>query len=257
MRLILTADDFGLDQDTVAATTECFEMGALTSASIMARMPATAAAVEYARRRPDLSFGVHLTYVRDTVEAPLSDPETIPALVGPDGNFLPSNTVRMRALNRRIPIEQIVRETEAQLAFVRDQNIAVSHVDSHGHLHKFGIFREALCQVLPRFGIHKVRSVQDIYLRRLWKSPTYWFGVVWRHSIRKQFVTTDHLYLCGATMDSDWPARLLAKHLDGSLEIGVHPGHKEDWRRHECASIKELVILAREYNHKLIGWAHL
>src|SRR5256885_13602155 len=80
MRIVTNADDFGLDADTTAATIECFRAGALTSASIMPNMPATDQAVEFTLQNPQHSFGVHLTFVCDTVEAPISAPEMLPAM---------------------------------------------------------------------------------------------------------------------------------------------------------------------------------
>ena len=45
-KLIINADDFGLDEETVEWTIKGFELGKLTSATIMAGMPETARAVE-------------------------------------------------------------------------------------------------------------------------------------------------------------------------------------------------------------------
>ena len=162
--------------DTVRATVECFERGALTSATIMPKMPATAQAVEYARAHPQFSFGIHLTFVTDTVEAPFSDPAQIPALTGPNGLFLYSQVLRRRALLGRVPVDQVEREMRAQIGFLTDSGVRLSHVDSHGHLHKFAPFVAALRRVLPEFGITRVRNAQDLYLRKPLKSPTYWFG---------------------------------------------------------------------------------
>jgi predicted glycoside hydrolase/deacetylase ChbG (UPF0249 family) len=257
LRIIANADDFGLDADTVAATIAGFEGGSLTSASIMAKMPGTAAALDFARARPDLGFGVHLTYTCDTVEAPVLGPGHVPALVRPDGRFLPSNTVRLLALQGRLPCEQIIAETTAQLAVVRDSGVSLTHVDSHGHLHKFAVFREALKAVLPRFGIKRVRSVQDVYLTRPWKSPTYWLGAVWRARMRRDFATTDHFFMNAATGRSDWPHRVLSRNLHGTLEIGVHPGMSEPWRGEEARAVAEFAALARARGIEMISWARL
>ena len=105
MLIVLNADDFGASEETVRATIECFEQGALTSATIMPGMPATEAAVAYARSRPDLSFGVHLSFVANGLERPLSDPAALGGLVDDDGRFLPTGEARRRALLRRIPVE--------------------------------------------------------------------------------------------------------------------------------------------------------
>src|SRR4051812_25183985 len=106
MRIIVNADDFGMSDDTVRATIACFEDGSLTSATIMPTMPATAAAIEYAKAHPQFSFGVHLTYVCDTTEHPVSDPKDVAALCdASSGRFLPSQTVRVLAMRGKIPVE--------------------------------------------------------------------------------------------------------------------------------------------------------
>ena len=150
MLIVLNADDFGASEETVRATIECFEQRALTSATIMPGMPATEAAVAYARSRPDLSFGAHLSFVANGLERLLADAAALGGLVDDDGRFLPTGEARRRALLRRIPVEHIVREAEAQSAFLRDSGVPVSHVDSHRHMHKLGPFREALVPVLPQ-----------------------------------------------------------------------------------------------------------
>jgi chitin disaccharide deacetylase len=258
VQLILNADDFGVSEETVRATIECFQAGALTSATIMAGMPATQLALDFARDRPEFSFGVHLTFVTDGVERPLADPAAIPDLLGPDGRFLQTGTVRKRALLHRLPVAQLERELEAQIAFVRDHGVRVSHVDSHRHVHKLAPFREALRRALPRFGIDRVRNVQDVYLSRPLKSATYWIGPLWRRQLMRRFVTTDHFYMATGTADSAWHAPLLerARTLSGSLEVGVHPGYG-GYRELERQSVQALAAGARDGGHTLISWNDL
>jgi chitin disaccharide deacetylase len=257
MRIILNADDFGYCADTVRATIDCFERAALTSATIMVNMPASDAAIAFARANSHFSFGVHLTYVSDGVERPITPASELPALASRSGLFLPSNVVRKRALLGRLPAAQIERETSAQLERLRDSGVRISHVDSHGHLHKFKPFREALMRVLPRFGVSRVRTVQNVYLRRPLRSPTYWFGGLWRQRLRSAFATTDHFYMSASAGDAEWPAQLLNIVQGGSLEVGVHPGIAEEWRSRERQAIVEFSELARVQGHALIGWREL
>lgn len=259
MRIILNADDFGHDADTTAATVECFERGALTSATLMPRMPATAEAIDYARSNPRFSFGVHLTFITDTLEAPLSDPKDIPALVRPDGKFLPSQTLRLLSLRGRIPVDQVEREMEAQIGFVRDQGVPVSHVDSHGHLHKFKPFVEAMRRVLPRFGIRRVRTSQDIYLRKPLTSPTFWLGGFWRRRIMRHFTTTAHLFMGNTPADAERLARgdllpLLPRLSGDTIEVGVHPGRAEAWRDAEREAARSFALKAPGAGHQLVTW---
>ena len=255
MRIVLHADDFGASADTVRATIECFEQGALTSASIMPAMPATAEAVEFARAHRDLDVGVHLTFVGEGDERPLSPPDEISGLVDESGRFLATRTIRLRALARRLPVEQIEREMTAQISAVRDQGVDISHVDSHRHVHKLPSFREALARVLPAFGIEHVRAVQDLYLRKPRKSPTYWLGGRWQKALERAFTTTDHMYMPTSAGDLGWerPLAEIARRLDGTLEVGVHPGYG-DWRDGERTSVLAFAELARRDGHELVSW---
>lgn len=259
MRIILHADDFGTSDETADATIACFERGDLTSASIMAGMPATARATAFATSRPDLDFGVHLTFVGDEEERPLSPAAEIPALAGADGRFRPTRELRARALLRRLPVDQIEREAARQLQAVVDAGVAVSHVDSHRHLHKLPSFRIALARVLPRFGIHRVRAVQDVFLRRPLRSPTYWLGRGWQRGLRTAFATTDHFYMPTGLGDTAWERPLLERvhALRGeTLEVGVHPG-ADGWRADEARALAAFAELARGAGHELVSWRDL
>ena len=258
MRIVLHADDFGASKETAEATIECLERGALTSVSLMPAMPATADAVAYAREHPAVDVGVHLTFVGEGDERPLSDPNEIPGLVDDKGRFLPTRTVRLRALARRLPVAQIEKEIAAQIAAVRDAGVEISHVDSHRHLHKLPSFREALAKTLPAFGIRRVRAVQDVYLRKPLRSPTYWLGGRWQRALARAFETTDHLYMPTSAGDVGWerPLAEIARGLRGTLEVGVHPGYG-DWRDGERASVLAFAELARGDGHELVSWRDL
>jgi predicted glycoside hydrolase/deacetylase ChbG (UPF0249 family) len=255
-RIILSADDFGYSADTVAATIGCLEQGALTGASLMVNMPATDQALAYARAHPEHSYGVHLTFAGDGLERALT--ADVPDLAGPDGRFHAPGRVRLLALLGRLSVDQIERELLAQLALVRDHGVPIAHVDSHHHTHKFAPFRAALCRVLPRFGIRRVRGVQDLYLRRPFRSPTYWLGPLWQRALRARFVSTDHFYMPATTLDTAWADALL-DHLPGgtTLEVGVHPGTAEPWRASEREQAVRFAARARAAGHQLIGWKDL
>jgi chitin disaccharide deacetylase len=259
VRIVVNADDFGASAETVAATIVAFEEGALTSATIMPTMPAAAEALAYARDRTDGSFGVHLTFVGNGEERCAADPAAVPGLVDEAGRFLPATPVRLRALVRRVPVAEIEHEIAAQLALVRDAGVEISHVDSHRHLHKLAPFRTALERVLPRFGIERVRTVQDVYLSRPLLRATYWVGSVWRRPLRRAFRTTDHFYMPASTGDLGWADELLCRagELAGAtLEVGVHPG-PDGWREDERRSAARLAAGARALGHELVSWRQI
>ena len=254
MRIIANADDFGSSDDSVDATIEGFETGALTSATIMVNMPGTARALEYAIAHPEFSFGAHLIYCTDEFERPLCQPGTIGDLVTEGGAFLHSNTVRKKALLGRIAKDQIARETEAQLAVLSDAGVPISHVDSHGHLHKFPVFQKALRPVLAKLGVRRMRSIENVFLKKPFKKPTYWLGKLWRRRIEAHFLTTDYFYMPASSFDTAWADPLLTK-LQGqaSLEVGIHPCYDGQLKA-ELRDMQDFATKARECGHQFITW---
>src|SRR5438094_9125819 len=58
--LIVNADDFGLSAGVNRGIIDAHEHGIVTSASLMVRQPAAAAAAHYAKAHPELSVGLHV-----------------------------------------------------------------------------------------------------------------------------------------------------------------------------------------------------
>ena len=252
--MIVNADDFGHDPDSVNATIACFEAGAVTSATIMPNMAATDEAVTFALANPRFSFGAHLTFAGKGSERPVSDPAEVPDLVDGSGRFLSSRRVRRRALLGQIPRDQVEHEVRAQLDRLRGTGLSISHVDSHCHLHKFPPFIGVLSSVLPDYGIFRVRTAQDTYLRRAVRSPTYWLGPRWQGFIRDRFRTTDHFYMPACQEDARRMAELATALAEGTTEVGCHPGAGDGWRNSERLGVQEFSKAAREAGHELVTW---
>lgn len=260
MQIIINADDFGFDEDTAQATIDLFENGALTSATLMVSMPARDRALSFAKSNPQFSFGCHLTWVGDGLERALSPPHEIPSLAHPDGRLRDSQEIRLKALKGKLPVREIAQETAAQLALMRDYGVDVSHVDSHGHMHKFGPFRLALEQVLPQFRIRRVRRVQNLYLKRPLRSPTFWLGAYWDAALMRKFASTDAFYMGTGVDGAPWFQTLLTKAEArgvGTLEVGVHPGSGSGWRADESTSATALAREALARGHLLVPFYSL
>jgi predicted glycoside hydrolase/deacetylase ChbG (UPF0249 family) len=255
MRIILNADDFGASPDINGAIIECLESGLVSSTSIMVGAASSEEAIGFAQRHPQYAYGVHLQFVGDGTERPISDPALVSDLVGPDGCFLSTNTIRLRALLNRINVSQIELEMRNQIERIREKGISVSHVDSHRHVHKFPLFRRAMANLLPKLQIDSVRNVQDMHIRRPVEHPTYWLGIPWRRGLMRSFVTTDHFYMPTTAHDPEWYR--LAERLprsDASLEVGVHPGRADEWRRQELESLEPFVEAASRSGHTFTDW---
>lgn len=260
MRIILHADDFGYDKDTTQATIELLESGCLSSASIMPTMPAAIEAIRYAASHKGKSFGVHLTYV-DGLKPALAREGS--SLLDGNGLFYPSNDVRKRALKFSLRKKDIIDESMAQIYLVRKAGVEISHLDSHGHLHKFPSFLSALAEIKERSGIERVRRVQNVFIQKPRFSPTTFLNHCFGWRIARTCRTTDYFYMSANSLDTDWANAIIEQmeHLpqDASIEIGVHPGHSDtDSDRWRIAEYKDVVGFAekirKQGKHQIISW---
>jgi predicted glycoside hydrolase/deacetylase ChbG (UPF0249 family) len=165
--IVIHADDFG---ETVAITNGIrrgIEAGMLTSTSIMANMPATPYALErFSALAGRASFGVHLNLCEGR---PLTGGRS---LVDAEGAFHPKGILIRHAVAGKLSLPDVEREISAQIALIRDAGVRISHVDGHKHLHQLPIVSTAVANVLPRFGIGRVRLTRVRDLARLGKPGT-------------------------------------------------------------------------------------
>ena len=231
-KLIINADDFGLNAHTVEWTIKGFECGALTSATIMTGMPGTEMAIAWAKAHPEFSFGVHL-YLVD--EKPVSDPKSIPSMINPrTGKLWPTRQFILRNFARLIRVEDLVTEMHAQYSAIASSGLPISHVDGHGHNHRLPQSIRALREFARIEGVPKlkVRRCQDIavlgggLLGRLINKPMQ------KRLNKCGFQMTDHFAMnAGHSSDPKWFSNLLVSLPEGITEIGIHPGINEEWRR--------------------------
>lgn len=259
MKVIFHADDFGFDNDTTAATIKLFENGCLTSATIMATTPLADEAIAYAAKHPEHSFGVHMTYVDGLRPALKKEGST---LLDSNGLFYPSNDIRKKAMKLSLNRNDIIEESLAQIEKVRKGGVKISHLDSHGHLHKFPSFLLALSEIKKRSGINRVRRVQNIFINPQHISPTLILNRCFDAYISRTCCTTDFFYMSANNMDIGWADDILAQMdelpQNAIIEIGVHPGHIEKWRQHEYEDIIEFATkLIANDRHQIINWNQL
>lgn len=239
-KLIINADDFGLSDHTVEWTIRGFECGSLTSATIMAGMPATKKAVEYARLNPQFSFGVHF-YLVD--EVPMCSADEIPSMIDPKtGRLWVTRQFIIRNFAGLINVDDLKREMRAQYLAIKNAGVPISHVDGHGHNHRLPQSIRALVGLKDELGFSKVRRCQDIPVvgGKLGLLSRLINGSMQRRLENAGFNMVDHFIMnAGHVNDSTWFSKALESLPDGISEIGIHPGVDEEWRRldtEECFS---------------------
>jgi len=189
VRVIINADDLGGSRKVNGAIFQLMAAGCVTSATMLANGEAVEDAAMGAKDFAQCSFGVHLNA---SEFSPLTTGAGLSPILEPAGCFAGNalREVRITAALR----EALFHEWSAQVARVRSLGIAISHLDSHHHMHTVpGVF-PVVKRVQRRFGIRKVRITMNIYPERLVVSRAHLLKkALWNFALRHVYrtVTTD------------------------------------------------------------------
>lgn len=245
-QLVINADDLGFDTDTLSATTRLMEQGRITSATILTGFPASEAAMRFARdHAKDFSFGLHF----NIAEGRPAGAEPVPSLVGKGGEFHAPISQRLRALTGALRRKDLVNELTAQLSILADHGVTPTHLDSHGHLHKFPPVLKAMLPVMQRFGIRRIRRAQTSYDNQRAHNRLI-DGHCNRAFTASGCDMTDHFFNT-RTQDKSWFDQFVAALPTGKAELGVHPGQAEDWRRAEMQALDDPEFFTKLSSHQI------
>ncbi|WP_349572987.1 ChbG/HpnK family deacetylase [Azotobacter salinestris] len=150
-RVIINADDFGLDREENAVIVRAFRCGLISSATLMANMPAFAQAcalIHAEGLHGRVGLHVNLTYGR-----PLSSAIAhLPCFCDEAGEF------RLRLPRHRLWLGRAARtaideELEAQWQHCLHHGVRPSHLDSHQHVHNIWPIGEQLARFAAARGV--------------------------------------------------------------------------------------------------------
>ena len=262
-RLIVNADDFGLTPGVNRAIAELHAAGALTSATLMATGPAFDDAVQLAARHPWLGVGCHVVLIDGR---PVSPPHLVPTLLGDDGlNFRASLKDFILALSRgRVSAAELEREITAQIQFLQQAGIHVTHLDTHKHTHVAPEVAAPLLRVAEATGIRAVRNpFEEPWSLRLGQTRTLrLLAVAGTRLFRRRFlnlpqIRSGRVVTTLGTIGISATGRLNQATLkaildalpDGTWELVCHPGYHDSdldritTRLRETREVERLALL--------------
>ncbi|MFI5398749.1 MAG: polysaccharide deacetylase family protein [Candidatus Binatia bacterium] len=235
--LIINADDFGMCHAENVATIVGLEQGAFCSSTIMVPCPWFEEAAAFARRMPAADLGVHITHTSEWETykwGPVSGASAVPSLVDSRGSFYPD----VPTLYAHARLDQVERETRAQIQKALAAGIDVSHLDSHMGTVQLDV------------------NYHDLYLRLAaeFRLPIRMAGRLWMHDMgmgqivdqadRLGVFAPDHFWYGGPKSPEDtagyW-TNVLRNLQPGVSELYVHAAVDEPEMRAICDSYAQRV----------------
>lgn len=212
-RVIINADDFGLNEGCSKAIAQAFAEGKITDTTMMATGAYFDEAVILAKEQGFIGkIGIHLNL---TEGEPLTeDIKRQPRFVT-DGLFNKQYN-RVKKLTKEEQ-DAIYKELSAQVAKIKSAGITLTHADSHHHIHT-GIFIAPIAaRVCKEQGITKIRLHRNLgaisFAKRVVKNQ-------YNSWLRRQgFCTTDYFA---------YPMDVEGAEIPDNTEIMVHPDYDKN-----------------------------
>jgi chitin disaccharide deacetylase len=257
-RLIMNADDFGLSRAVTTGILEAAEAGAVTSASMLVNLDDFEETVARARSFGRLPLGLHLNF---TMGRPLTG---APSLTSRGGDFYGLATLVKRASLGMVDSADVARECAAQLDRIAEAGIAVTHLDSHRHIHVHPALFAPVTETATSRGVRAVRAPLEPISTNIGDWPATMKKVALSLSSRLSGAIRpghgpDHFYGISLQGGRSFASRLfglIPRLPSGTSEIMTHPGHADcslrshdsyNWQREE-----ELVVLLSHQFRELL-----
>jgi predicted glycoside hydrolase/deacetylase ChbG (UPF0249 family) len=160
-RLIVTAEDYGITEETNLAIRECALVGNVTSIDVMTTMSSSGSIKSLLDECPDVAVGIHWNISQGKALCELS---TIRSLVDSSGEFL-DNGLGARLRLGRIDPEHIRRELFQQYYRLAELHERIVYWTSHQAVH-FTLFSlPVFVSVARELGIQATRNQRTLLLR--------------------------------------------------------------------------------------------
>jgi predicted glycoside hydrolase/deacetylase ChbG (UPF0249 family) len=211
--LIINADDFGMCHAENVATMAGLEQGVFCCATVMVPCPWFEEVAAFARRMPAADLGVHITHTSEWQTykwGPVCGPSAVSSLVDTGGSFYAD----VESVYAHARLDEVERETRAQIDRAFAAGIDVTHLDSHmGTLQLDVNYHELYVRLAAEYRLPiRMASRSSMHAMGM--------GEVLEQADRTGVFTPDHLWIGGPPQPEDTAAYWTA--LFHSLQPGLN-----------------------------------
>lgn len=147
-KVIINADDFGMSEAYNYGVIKALRDGVASSTTIMINQPAAEHAVSLLKEVPGTYVGLHVNL---TTGSPVSDPDKIPSLVKPNGEYIGSKDFKTH--KKQFVYKDCYIETKAQVERFRELfGYYPTHIEPHSAMDDQS--NKALIDVAKEYGLH-------------------------------------------------------------------------------------------------------
>lgn len=225
IKVIVNADDFGLDENRTRAILAAYQQGWVSTTTVMANMPWFERAIEGARGTPLYEhIGLHLNL---TEGRPLTEKiRASPLFCDSDGVF----NARFHRDNRYrlwLPAferQAVAEESAAQFEKYRAVGLSFFHLDSHHHVHTDWSVAKVILPLARHFGFKTIRRSRNFGagLSPIKRAYKYFLN---RKLAKAMNFNAD--YFCGFVDLADEKRRALLPR-ECVVEVMTHPQYKRE-----------------------------
>lgn len=233
IRLIINADDLGVNAQRTHGIFQCIEFGVVTSVSAFVTMQDSDDALKRAREK-GVSAGLHLNL---TDEYPVSASEDISTLLDANGCFFEPPRLRQLLEEGAIQSVHLEREIRAQVEKMFDLYGQPTHLNGHMGVHLLPPIIEVIIPIMERYGIRYTRIPCELPL------PPHGYEITdaelaSAHATNEKAVQARQKYSAHGILSTDHfrgetllgnaslknLRHILSRLPEGTTELRVHPG---------------------------------
>jgi len=168
MKIIINADDFGLNSEVNHAIIKSFLDGVVNSTTIMANMPGFEEAVELSNKFGFTDkIGVHLNLDEGSYVKSENLQKELFFL-----RKISKNRNRLFYIPKKLK-NMIYEEFVAQIEKVRKKGLRITHLDTHHHIHEILPILKMIFVLLKRYNIPAVRIINNLNKNTQFIKKTY------------------------------------------------------------------------------------
>ena len=216
-KILIIADDLGIDSLTNERITDCYEKGLISSTSVMVTMPGFEEAVQwYKRQSLEPKLGIHLDLDGGK---PVSD--AFRTAYGDKKLFYPGG----RLTADRKYLEILEQELDAQIQKLINSGIALHHIDSHHHKHTNWPVAKIVVRLAKKFGGVRIRVAGNVLY------PSAFHKQVYRSLLNNYFKKHSNPQNHSPNFARLEKFMAVNPSINGdSIELMTHPGMEQDYK---------------------------